>query len=129
MDQAFKDLTKEYDLVLIDATPLPISAETEYLARFADVTILVTESGKTRKAQLKRASRLLERLNVRGIATIVNKIGLLRASRAVKRDLEEFEAHVNRMNLRWRQAPNQAPPTPDFDNAEQPAAKENASYA
>ncbi len=129
MDQAFKDLTKEYDLVLIDATPLPISAETEYLARFADVTILVTESGKTRKAQLRRASRLLERLNVRGTATIVNKIGLLRASRAVKKDLEEFEAHVNRMNLRWRQAPNQAPATPDFDNAEQPAAKENATYA
>ena len=39
MDQAFKDLTKEYDLILIDAAPLVISAETEYLARFADVTI------------------------------------------------------------------------------------------
>ncbi len=134
MDQAFKDLTKEYDLVLIDAMPLPISAETEYLARFADVTILVTESGKTRKAQLKRASRLLERLNVRGTAAIVNKVGLLRASRAVRKDLEDFEAHVNRMNLRWRRPaePSGASPVPGFDNSEQPAAKaarEDATYA
>jgi Mrp family chromosome partitioning ATPase len=104
MDQAFKDLTSEYELVLIDATPLLISAETEYLARFADVTILIAESGKTKKARLRRAAVLLERLNVRGIAAVVNKIGLERASRATQRDLEEFEAHVNRMNLRWRPA-------------------------
>ncbi|HEX3941158.1 MAG TPA: hypothetical protein VHX11_06735, partial [Acidobacteriaceae bacterium] len=104
MDQAFKDLTSEYELVLIDATPLLISAETEYLARFADVTILIAESGKTKKARLRRAAVLLERLNVRGIAAVVNKIGLERASRATQRDLEEFEAHVSRMNLRWRPA-------------------------
>jgi polysaccharide biosynthesis transport protein len=132
MDQAFQDLTREYDLVLIDATPLMISAETEYLARFADVTVLVAESGKTKKADLRRATRLLERLNVRGIAAIINKVALLRADRAVKQDLDDFEARVSKMSLRWRpvqEEPFTAPAAPGFDDREQTAAKENPSYA
>lgn len=129
MDQAFKDLTSEYDLVLIDATPLLISAETEYLARFADITMLVAEAGRTRKSQIKRASRLLERLNVRGIATVVNKVSLRRASQAIRSDLEAFEAHVNRMNLRWRPAEASASTANAFQGVEKPADKSNATYA
>jgi succinoglycan biosynthesis transport protein ExoP len=130
MDQAFKDLTNEYDLVLIDATPLLISAETEYLARFADVTVLISEAGKTRKAQLLRASRVLERLRARGIAAVINKVNLMRAPKAMRDDLEQFETHVNRMNLRWRPAGQTADiSTPDFVGADKSAASENASYA
>lgn len=131
MDQAFKDLTSEYDLVLIDATPLLISAETEYLARFADVTVLIAESGKTRKARLRRASLLLERLNVRGIAAVINKVGLKRASESTRRDLEEFEAHVNKMNLRWRAtAPAGGAAGPiGAEPCEPGDAKENPTYA
>jgi succinoglycan biosynthesis transport protein ExoP len=130
MDQAFRDLTSEYDLVLIDATPLLISAETEYLARFADVTVLVSEAGKTRKAQLLRAFRLLERLRVRGVAAVINKVSVVRASKAMRDDLKEFETHVNRINLRWRPA-NQATdiPTPAFAGADKSAGSEKASYA
>src|SRR6202012_3698065 len=84
MDQAFKDLTTDYDVVLIDTTPILISAETEYLARFADVTILIAEAGTTTKAQLMRASRLLERLQIPGMATIINKISFRRANRAMR---------------------------------------------
>lgn len=129
MDQAFRDLTSEYDLVIIDATPLLISAETEYLARFADVTMLITEAGKTKKMDLKRAARLLERLNVRGIAAIVNKVGLRRASPELKEDLEEFETRVSKMNLRWRPSTPPSATAPGFSGTEQPAAKENATYA
>ena len=102
MAKAFQELTNEYDIVLIDAAPLLTSAETEYLARFADVTILVGESAKTKKAELKRGARLLERLNVGGVAVIINKVGLLRAEKTLKQDLTEFEARINKMNLRWQ---------------------------
>jgi polysaccharide biosynthesis transport protein len=102
MAKAFQELTNEYDIVLIDAAPLLTSAETEYLARFADVTILVSESAKTKKADLKRTARLLERLNVAGVAVIINKVGLLRAEKTLKHDLAEFETRVNKMNLRWQ---------------------------
>lgn len=102
MAKAFQELTNDYDIVLIDAAPILTSAETEYLARFADVTILVGESARTKKAQLKRSARLLERLNVSGVAVIINKVGLLRAEKALKHDINEFEARVNKMNLRWQ---------------------------
>jgi len=134
MAKAFQELTNEYDIVLIDAAPILTSAETEYLARFADVTILVGESAKTRKADLKRSARLLERLNVNGVAVVINKVGLLRAEKSLKHDLSAFEARVNKMNLRWQpkyQRAGASPFTPfvaaseDIVDAEEvPAARE-----
>jgi uncharacterized protein involved in exopolysaccharide biosynthesis len=127
MDQAFKDLTTDYDIVLIDATPILISAETEYLARFADVTILIAEAGKTPKAQLVRATRLLERLQVPGIAAIINKIAYSRASRATREDISAFEARMKREGFRWT-SPSRKPGVPAHDDVDQ-AAKEDATYA
>ncbi|HEX3471157.1 MAG TPA: AAA family ATPase [Silvibacterium sp.] len=133
MAKAFQELTNEYDIVLIDAAPLLTSAETEYLARFADVTILVSECAKTKKAELKRTARLLERLNVGGVAVIINKVGLLRAEKTLKKDLAEFEARINKMNLRWQPKYQRAESSPfvpyvgveDIDDAEGvPAARE-----
>lgn len=131
MAKAFQELTNEYDIVLIDAAPLLISAETEYLARFADVTILVGESAKTKKAELKRTARLLERLNVGGVAVIINKVGLLRAEKTLKHDLAEFEARVNKMNLRWqpKYQRSEASPFAPFASAEDIADPENVPVA
>jgi succinoglycan biosynthesis transport protein ExoP len=112
MAKAFQELTNEYDIVLIDAAPILASAESEYLARFADVTILVGESARTTKGELKRAARLLERLNAGGVAVIINKMGLLRAETSLKRDIDEFEARINKMNLRWQPRYHHADATP-----------------
>jgi succinoglycan biosynthesis transport protein ExoP len=101
MDQAFKDLTTDFDLVLIDATPILISAETEYLARFADVTILIAEASTTTKAQLTRAARLLERLQIPGMAVIINKIAYSRVNRATREDVNAFETRLVKGNVNW----------------------------
>jgi uncharacterized protein involved in exopolysaccharide biosynthesis len=105
--ESFQALTAEYDIVLIDAAPLLISAETEYLARMADVTVLVSEAGKTRKAWLTRTARLLERLGVAGAAAIVNKVDPARIEDALKHDLREFELRSDRVNLQewWKAKP------------------------
>jgi polysaccharide biosynthesis transport protein len=100
--KAFQELTREYDIVLIDAAPLLISAETEYLARCADVTVLVTEAGRTSRSKVTRTARLLERLDVSGTAAVINKVRLMRIDGNLKHDLKEFEARLNEMNLRWR---------------------------
>jgi Mrp family chromosome partitioning ATPase len=100
--KVFQELTREYDIVLIDAAPLLISAETEYLARCADVTVLVAEAGKTSRRKVTRTARLLERLDVAGAAAVINKVRLLRIEENLKHDLKEFEARLNEMNLRWR---------------------------
>jgi len=131
MDQAFKDLTTDYDVVLIDTTPILISAETEYLARFADVTILIAEAGATTKAQLIRASRLLEKLQIPGVAAILNKVAFRRASRATREDLSAFEARMDKTNVKWNPAWNKGAASNGsngYDHREQ-TAKENSTYA
>lgn len=90
-----------YDAILIDASPLPISAQTEYLARVADVTVLVVRSSSTTKQELDRAARLLERLDVAGVAVVLNKISLERADGPLKRELRRYE-----QSFRQRRSPS-----------------------
>ena len=89
--QGLHHASEQYDVILIDATPLPISAHTEYLARVSDVTVLVVMSSTTTKQELDRAARLLERLDVSGVAVVLNKIRLERADRALKTELNRYE--------------------------------------
>lgn len=102
--ESFQNLSSEYDIVLIDAAPILLSAETEYLARMADVTVLISEAGKTKKVWLTRAARLLERMGVAGAAAVVNKVHPARAEEALKQDLREFELRSDRVNLQewWK---------------------------
>jgi uncharacterized protein involved in exopolysaccharide biosynthesis len=128
MDENFKEHTLEYDIVLIDAAPILISAETEYLARFADMTILIAESGLVTKSQLTRASRLLERLQIAGVAVVVNKIAYRLANREAREDLKAFEARTDRGDINWPSswAPEDGPS--GYDNRE-PVSEQNSTYA
>jgi len=83
-----------WDVLLIDADPLPISAYTEYLARGVDASVLLVRSSITTKQELERAARLLERLEVAGVAVILNGMSLERSDRALKRDLSRFETSL-----------------------------------
>ena len=128
MDQAFKDLTIDFDIVLVDASPILISAETEYLARFADVTILIAEAGKTTKAQLTRAARLLERLQIPGMAVIINKISYRWANRATREDLSAFEARMEGGNAKWNRSRNSEGTAAGDDDPEL-VTTEDSTYA
>ena len=82
---------EQFDVVLIDASPLPISANTEYLARVADATVLVVKSSATTRQELDRAARLLDRLEVAGVAVVLNKISQDRADNALKIELARYQ--------------------------------------
>jgi uncharacterized protein involved in exopolysaccharide biosynthesis len=96
---------EQYDVILIDANPLPISAQTEYLARLADATVLVVGSSATTKQELDRAARLLERLEVAGVAVILNKISMERTDRALRRELQTYEQTVRRRRTKVAKSP------------------------
>jgi polysaccharide biosynthesis transport protein len=127
VDQAFKDLTVDYDIVLIDAPPILLSAETEYLARFADMTMLIAEAGVTTKAQLIRASRTLERLQIAGMAAILNKMMYRRVNRATREDLSAFETRLGAGNARWNPIRTNHG-TPDEYEPGDRVAKEHSTY-
>jgi hypothetical protein len=98
---------EQYDVILIDANPLPISAHTEYLARVTDATVLVVKASATTKQELDRAARLLERLEVNGVAVILNKISLGRTDHALKSELQSYETSLRRRRSKSAKGPAQ----------------------
>jgi CO dehydrogenase nickel-insertion accessory protein CooC1 len=57
----------------------------------SDATVLVVKAGTTTNRELDRAARLLERLEVSGVAVVLNKISMARTDRALKNELQSYE--------------------------------------
>jgi capsular polysaccharide biosynthesis protein/Mrp family chromosome partitioning ATPase len=85
---------REDSLVLIDTAPLTLSADTEYLARFADCTIVVIESGVTTRAQLRAVGSTLQRLNVPA-GFVLNRVRLEKADPAFKRSVRAIDDYLH----------------------------------
>jgi hypothetical protein len=83
-----------YNAILVAADPLFTSAYTEHFARTADGTVLIVESGETRKDELIRAARLLERLKISGIAIVLNGVSERRAEEDVARTLADYKRNA-----------------------------------
>ena len=77
------------EMVLTDTAPLTASAETEYLARHADCTIVVIESGVTTRAQLRSIAGALQRLHLPFVGFVLNRVRSAKADEAFRRSLEE----------------------------------------
>jgi polysaccharide biosynthesis transport protein len=96
VSQILNEVKNDYDVVLIDASPILISADTEYLARVADGTVLIVQSGRTTRSQLNRAAIVLERLDVPGVAVALNRVSRDRVDPALIRDVEEFQRQLKK---------------------------------
>ena len=94
--QILSEHQDDYDAVLIDGGPLLISADSEYLARIADGTVVVTQSGRTTRSQLKRSATLLEKLHVPGVAVVLNRVQPDRADAALRQDIEDFQQQLKK---------------------------------
>ncbi len=81
-------------LMLTDTAPLTVSAEAEYLARRADCTILVIESAKTTRAQLRAAAASLQRLNAAAVGFVLNRVSLANADDSFRQSVSEVERHL-----------------------------------
>ena len=94
--QVLAENESNYDVVLVDGGPLLISADTEYLARVADGTIIVAQSGRTTRKQLERAASLLERLHVPGVAVALNRVDPSHADAALRQDVLDFQQQLKK---------------------------------
>lgn len=89
-----RGLADQHGFLIVDAPPLLSSARAEYLARFTDAVVLVVEAGRTTRAELRRAVRLLEKVNAHGLAVVLNKVSLVSAEDAVQREVAELEQRI-----------------------------------
>ena len=112
-------------LVLTDTAPLAVSAEAEYMARRADCTILVIESAKTTRAELRAAATILQRLDNEAVGFVLNRVSLRKADESFRHSVSEVERHVRQRE----QAAAQAAPTAPLANParEAPALTEIAA--
>jgi hypothetical protein len=109
-------------LILTETAPLVSSADTEYLARFADCVIVVAESGVTTRDQLRNTVKSLQRLNVAAVGFVLNRVKEAKASVELRRlaaasDISsaQFSAAVERALAhpeRKAAAPAKAAPRP-----------------
>ena len=72
-------LKQNIDILFIEAFPLLQSAETEFVVRLVDATVLVAESGSTTKKDLKNSIELLRRLSTPGVAVVLDGLNLRNA--------------------------------------------------
>ncbi len=68
------ELQASYPVVLLDAPPVLLSADVEFLAGIADMTLLLIGANQIKPGELKRAARILERANPRVISFIVTRL-------------------------------------------------------
>lgn len=81
----------EHGLVLIESEALLNCAQTEYVARCADATILMIECGVTTRQELMQAMDLLHRLNVTGIGAVLEEVQLQYADAPFRKAIESLD--------------------------------------
>lgn len=74
LDEVLGAIGSSYDLALLDAPPILLSADAEALVRASGLTILVIEAESLPKAVIKRALRALEKLEPRAVGAVVNRV-------------------------------------------------------
>ncbi len=69
-----RESTEQYSAILVDLPPVLVSVDAEFIARAADVVVLVIEAESVSKAELVRAAASLERLHVKAVSAILNRV-------------------------------------------------------
>ena len=82
---------ESYGIVLIDLPPILLSVDAEYVARTADVVVLVVEAGGTTEARARRAAKALERLEPRAVATVLNRVQIVGLDTSTLEAVEEYD--------------------------------------
>jgi Mrp family chromosome partitioning ATPase len=67
-----------YDMILVDAPPLPLSSDAELLVSVADASLLVVRSEKDSVAEVKRAFQFLHRTAPHAVGILLNRVRLPR---------------------------------------------------
>jgi hypothetical protein len=93
IDEHLERLKEKVDFLFIKAQPLRSSAETEFVARLADVTLLVVESGTTTRKELRSCLALARRLRTRGLAAVVSELKLRNADNEFIESVRIAERH------------------------------------
>jgi uncharacterized protein involved in exopolysaccharide biosynthesis len=87
----FSNIHQYCDLLFIEGLPLLSSSETEFASRLADVTVLVAESARTTRAELKHCLEVIKRIRVASVAAVLSHVQLKYADEEFKSAIRSVE--------------------------------------
>ncbi len=101
MRQVLIDLEAQYDLVIIDAAPLLLSADTELLVRLTGATLLVVQAGGVSRGEVRRALRLLQTIGPEVVGVMLNRVPIYQGGGYFTGLLQEFQTGRKKEQTRW----------------------------
>jgi hypothetical protein len=123
-------LKQNVDLLFIEALPVRSSTEAEFAARHADITILIAESAQSTRDDLTSTMAVMRRLNVAGVATVLNDVQLRHADEdfvSVVHTVESRQTEVRRRDTSSTQHGRDSYPLNLYDNHESDSQHETSS--
>ena len=94
-------LSSRYELFLLDAPPLLLSADAELLVGVVDAAVLVVEACGVSKGEVVRAARTLERLAPTVVGTILNRVQVYQGGGYFAGLLQEHQSGQKVAVSRW----------------------------
>ena len=101
--EVLRNSAEAYSVVLVDLPPILVSVDAEFLARSADVTLLVIEAESVTKAELQRAASSLRRLQAPAVSAIFNRVKLSAGDGFARAALTEFKTGTPPAGGNWLQ--------------------------
>lgn len=71
-------LRKDYEYIMTDSPPFMLFTDAKFLAREADVVVLVVRAAEVREKELFRAVDVLDKIDVQVISVVLNRVEFLR---------------------------------------------------
>ena len=89
VDLALEVFREFYDIIIIDTAPIGLVIDASLLAKKADASILVLESGRIPKKMVRKAKLDLEQTGTKFLGVILNKVSIRELSYGGYRKLSE----------------------------------------
>ena len=74
LDSLIDALSQEYEYVMIDSPPISLTTDAKFLAKFADVVVLLASADKVAESSLFRVVSMLDRIEVNVISVVLNRV-------------------------------------------------------
>jgi Mrp family chromosome partitioning ATPase len=74
LQMVLEKIAEIYSVVILDASPILFSADVEFLTSISDITLLVIAAQQAKPGEIKRAVKLLERIDPETIGFVVTRL-------------------------------------------------------
>ncbi len=99
LQDALEKIAGTFPIVILDAAPVLLSADTEFFAGISDITLLLIAARQTKPYEIKRAVQVLERIGPKVVSFVVTRLEIFQGggyySSIHKIEPEEKQADAN----------------------------------